>query len=97
LCLKYHGNLPWYFNLGKSRYCNKLPWYFCNAGQKYPAILTLEKGGTTINYCRKLTALACHPTKKVNKAEELTYQSTNTAQKCMHGCASGCSCMHSSS
>jgi hypothetical protein len=25
----------------------------------------------------KLTALACHPTKKVNKAEELTYLSTN--------------------
>jgi hypothetical protein len=26
----------------------------------------------------KLTALACHLTKKVNKAEELTYLSTNT-------------------
>jgi hypothetical protein len=25
----------------------------------------------------KLTALVCHPTKKVNKAEELTYLSTN--------------------
>ncbi len=25
----------------------------------------------------KLTALGCHPTKKVNKAEELTYLSTN--------------------
>jgi len=25
----------------------------------------------------KLTALACHPTKKVNKAEELTYLSIN--------------------
>jgi hypothetical protein len=25
----------------------------------------------------KLTALACHPTKSVNKAEELTYLSTN--------------------
>jgi hypothetical protein len=25
----------------------------------------------------KLTALACHPTKKVNKAEELTYFSTS--------------------
>jgi hypothetical protein len=25
----------------------------------------------------KLTALACHPTKKVNKAEELTYLYTN--------------------
>jgi hypothetical protein len=25
----------------------------------------------------KLTAPACHPTKKVNKAEELTYLSTN--------------------
>jgi len=25
----------------------------------------------------KLTALACHPTKRVNKAEELTYLSTN--------------------
>jgi hypothetical protein len=24
----------------------------------------------------KLTALACHPTKEVNKAEELTYPST---------------------
>ncbi len=27
----------------------------------------------------KLTALLCHPTKKVNKAEELTYLSTNIA------------------
>jgi len=27
----------------------------------------------------KLTALACHPTKRVNKAEELTYLSTNIA------------------
>jgi len=27
----------------------------------------------------KLTALACHPTKKVNKAEQLTYLSTNIA------------------
>jgi len=27
----------------------------------------------------KLTALAYHPTKRVNKAEELTYQSTNIA------------------
>jgi hypothetical protein len=27
----------------------------------------------------KLTALACHPTKNVNKAEELTYLSTNIA------------------
>ncbi len=26
----------------------------------------------------KLTALVCHPTEKVNKAEELTYLSTNT-------------------
>jgi len=26
----------------------------------------------------KLTALACHPNKKVNKAEDLTYFSTNT-------------------
>jgi len=25
----------------------------------------------------KLTALACHPTKKVSKAEELSYLSTN--------------------
>jgi hypothetical protein len=25
----------------------------------------------------KLIALACHPTKRVNKAEELTYLSTN--------------------
>jgi hypothetical protein len=25
----------------------------------------------------KLTALACHPTKKVNKAEELTYLFSN--------------------
>ncbi len=25
----------------------------------------------------KVTSLACHPTKKVNKAEELTYLSTN--------------------
>jgi hypothetical protein len=25
----------------------------------------------------KLTTLACHPTKRVNKAEELTYLSTN--------------------
>ncbi len=28
-----------------------------------------------------LTALACHPTKKVNIAEELTYLSTNIASK----------------
>jgi hypothetical protein len=27
----------------------------------------------------KLTTLACHPTIKVNKAEELTYLSTNIA------------------
>ncbi len=27
---------------------SKLPWYFYNTGQKY--ILTLEKGGTTVNY-----------------------------------------------
>jgi len=27
----------------------------------------------------KQTALACHPTKRVNKAEELTYLSTNIA------------------
>jgi hypothetical protein len=25
----------------------------------------------------KVTAIACHPTKKVNKAEDLTYLSTN--------------------
>jgi hypothetical protein len=28
----------------------------------------------------KLTALACHPNKKVNKAEEITYLSTNIDQ-----------------
>jgi len=27
--------------------------------------------------CGKLTVLACHPSKKVNKVEELTYPSTN--------------------
>jgi hypothetical protein len=29
-----------------------------------------------MSYGGKLTALACHPTKRVNKAEELTYLST---------------------
>jgi hypothetical protein len=35
----------------------------------------------------KLTALACHQTKKVNKAEELTYLSTNigTLDSSSHG------------
>jgi hypothetical protein len=46
----YYGILPWYFNLRKSRYCTKLPWYFYNSGQKYHGILTLEKGGATVNY-----------------------------------------------
>ncbi len=32
----------------------------------------------------KLTALVCHPTKKVNKAEELTYLSTNIGQTRPH-------------
>ncbi len=45
--IKYHGNLPWYFNLRKRGYCSKLPWYFYNTGH---SILTLEKGGTTVNY-----------------------------------------------
>jgi hypothetical protein len=35
---------------------------------------------------RKLLPLACHPTKKVNKAEELTYLSTNIG--CMFICLS---------
>jgi hypothetical protein len=39
-----------YFNLRKSKYCSKLPWYFYNIDQKYHGILTLEKGGTTVNY-----------------------------------------------
>ncbi len=43
--------LPWYFNPRKSRHCSKLPWYFYNTGQKYHSIWTLEKGGTTVNYC----------------------------------------------
>jgi hypothetical protein len=38
--IKYHGNLP----------CSKLPWYFYNTAQKYHGILTLEKGGTMVNY-----------------------------------------------
>ncbi len=50
LGIKYHGNLPWCFNFRKSRYCSKLPWYFYNMSQKYHGILTLEKGGTTVNY-----------------------------------------------
>jgi hypothetical protein len=29
----------------------------------------------------KLTALACHPTKRASKAEELTYLSTNIVKK----------------
>ncbi len=48
--IKYHGNLPWYFSLRKSRDCSKLTWYFYNTGQKYQGILTVEKGGTTVNY-----------------------------------------------
>jgi hypothetical protein len=48
--IKYHGNLPLYFNLRKSRYRSKLPWYFYNTGQKYHGILTLEKGGAPVNY-----------------------------------------------
>jgi hypothetical protein len=56
--IKYHGNLPWYFNLRKSRYCSKLPWYFYNTDQKYNGILTLEKGGTMVNYCGIFITLA---------------------------------------
>jgi hypothetical protein len=50
MILLWYQILPWYFNLRKSRYCSKLPWYFYNTGQKYHGILTLEKGGTTVNY-----------------------------------------------
>jgi hypothetical protein len=32
----------------------------------------------------KLTALICHPTKKVNKAEKLTYLSTNIRLEIAH-------------
>jgi hypothetical protein len=48
-------------------------------------ILTHENVGTVLHYRGifitlapgiKLAALACHPTKKVSKAEELTYLST---------------------
>jgi hypothetical protein len=57
--IKYHVNLPWYFNLRKSRYCSKLPCYFYNTGQKYfKSILTLEKGGTTVNYLGIFMTLA---------------------------------------
>jgi hypothetical protein len=31
----------------------------------------------------RITALACHPTKRVNKAEELTHLSTNIAEPCL--------------
>jgi hypothetical protein len=50
LVFKCHGNLPWYFNLRKSRYCSKLSWYFYNTGQKYHGILTLEKEAATVKY-----------------------------------------------
>jgi hypothetical protein len=50
----YHG----IFNLRKSRYCSKLPWYFYNTGQTYHGILTLEKGGTMVNYCSIIITLA---------------------------------------
>ena len=39
-------------------YHRKLPWYFYNTGQKYHGILTLEKGGTTVNYCSIFITLA---------------------------------------
>jgi hypothetical protein len=55
--IRYQVNLPWY-NLRKSRYCSKLPWYFYNTGQKYHSILTLEKGGTMVNYCGIFITLA---------------------------------------
>jgi hypothetical protein len=32
----------------------------------------------------KLTAVACHPTRKVNRAEELTYLSTNIYIELVH-------------
>jgi hypothetical protein len=41
--------IPWYFNLRRSRYYRKLPWYFYNTGQKYHGILTLGKGGCFYN------------------------------------------------
>ncbi len=50
--------IPWYFNLIKSRYCSTLPWYFYNTSQKYHGILTLEKGGTMVNYHRIFITLA---------------------------------------
>jgi hypothetical protein len=50
----YHG----IFNLIKSRYSSKLPWYFYNTGQNYHNILTLEKGGATVNYCNSFITLA---------------------------------------
>jgi hypothetical protein len=31
----------------------------------------------------RITALACHPRKRVNKAEELAYISTNIAEQCL--------------
>jgi len=31
----------------------------------------------------RITALACHPRKRVNKAEELTHLSTNIAEPCL--------------
>ncbi len=66
--IKYHGNLPWYFNLRKSRCCSKLPWYFYNTGKKYHGILTLEKGGTTVNYHSIFITLA--PGLMLNKLNE---------------------------
>ncbi len=51
--LPFHGN-----TVILSRYCSKLPWYFYNTGQKYHGILTLESGGTMVNYCSIFIALA---------------------------------------
>jgi len=38
-----------------------------------------QSGAKIMSPGGNLTALSCHPTKKVNKAEELTYLSTNIA------------------
>jgi len=42
-----------------------------------PVIKGAGKLGKMTSPGGKLTALACHPTKKLNKAEELTYLSSN--------------------
>jgi hypothetical protein len=47
--------------------------------ERYVNVIQDRLAGPNGPHGGKLTALACHPTKRVNKAEELTYLSTNIA------------------